>query len=112
MDWLHQGPDSQMKLYQTERDKKVLILSGFFLVPKYAGNLGEVGQIVPVHSVHKRRQNLAPSGLFSSISIQTSGPRHQIEPAFFILAPSGMILSDSLGVAMELVFLEHFFFTY
>ena len=83
----------------------MLVLSGFFLVPKFAGNLGEVGQIVPVNSVHKSRQNLAPSGLFSSISIQTCGPRYQIEPAFFLLAPSGMILSDSLGVAMALAFL-------
>ena len=65
MDWLHQAQTARQNHARRSQMKKLLVLSGF-LDQKFAGNLKEVGQIVP-DSVRillclQKRQNLVLSG--------------------------------------------------
>ena len=46
MDWLHQAQTARQNHARRSQMKKLLVLSGF-LDQKFAGNLKEVGQIVP-----------------------------------------------------------------
>ena len=46
MDWLHQAQIARQNHARWSQMKKLLVLSGF-LDQKFAGNLKEVGQIVP-----------------------------------------------------------------
>ena len=59
--WLHQGPDCQKIMCQTEPNKKWLDLPGF-LGKKFAGNLKDVGQIKPDNAKLVKSEILALSG--------------------------------------------------
>ena len=58
---LHQGPDCQKIMCQTEPNKKWLDLPGF-LGKKFAGNLKDVGQIKPDNAKLVKSEILALSG--------------------------------------------------
>ena len=70
--------------------EKVLVLSGF-QKQKFAGNLKEVGQIVP----DRNRISLYLSGHLPSTFLQTFGSESQIKPAIF---PSGSLGLDEARV--------------
>ena len=89
MDWLQPGPDIQTKIVPDKKVAGSVWLPG----PKVcsAGNLKEVGQIVPdsvrfLLCLQKETEsgvvwlNLAS---FPSIFLQIFGPGNQIEPAIF-----------------------------
>ena len=103
MDWLHQAQTARQNHARRSQMKKLLVLSGF-LDQKFAGNLKEVGQIVP-DSVRillclQKETECGVVWLNLASFLQILGPGNQIEPAIFCLAPSGMFLSDCLGLGV------------